>query len=242
MDYGGQAVIEGVMMRSKDHVSTAVRLENGKIKVKSEKIKRKFPLLYKIFFLRGLFYLYETLKIGIKTLNWSANQQFEEEETPSGWFNAIVIIFSVLLALFIFKFIPVLIAKNVPTENVFLFNLVDGGTKLLFFIIYVWAISLSKEVRRVFRYHGAEHKSLGCLEKNKKLTPENCKKFSKEHKRCGTNFLFVVIFISIITYLIVPLDVNIYVNTLFRILLLPIIAGISYELLKIEGKYENFFT
>jgi uncharacterized protein YqhQ len=238
---GGQAVIEGVMMRSQKHLAVAVRLENGKIKIKKQKLKK--VLFSKIFFLRGITNLIDTLKLGIKTLNWSAEQQMDEDEKESsGIITVLGTIFAVVMALGLFKFLPLFITKAINPTNPFVFNFYDGFIKIIVFIGYLLVISRFSEVKRVFQYHGAEHQVIGCFEAKKKLTPKNCRKYHKEHKRCGTNFLFLVIFISIFIYFLIPIKFNFFLNLLLRILFLPFIAGISYELIKLTGKYDNWLT
>jgi len=235
MNYGGQAVIEGIMMRSKHHMSVAVRLENGKIKVKKQKIKQN--ALSRIFFIRGIYNLIEQLILGYKTLNWSAEQQMDEEEVKSsGWITAGATILGIVLAIALFKLFPLGMAKLANPNSLFVFNLIDGVIKLLIFLGYLWFIGRFKDVKRIFRYHGAEHKAIGCVEAGKKLTVENCVKYAKEHKRCGTNFLFIVIIVSILVYLIIPLNMSFWTKFGLRLLFLPIIAGIGYELIKLNKK------
>ncbi len=241
MNYGGQAVIEGVMMRSKKFMTIAVRLENGKLKIKR---KRLNPVPFSnIYFLRGIFYLIDTVKVGIKSLNWSAEQQLEEDEKEAGAFLTIgASLISIIIAIILFKFLPLSVAKLINPSNLFLFNLIDGGIKLFIFIAYIWIISKFKDIARIFQFHGAEHKAIGCLEYNEELNVKNCKKYEKEHKRCGTNFLFIVIFVSIFVYLFIPLKMGLISNLSLRILLLPFIAAVSYEIIKLGGKYDNWFV
>lgn len=241
MAYGGQAVIEGVMMRSKSFMTIAVRLENGSIKVKRQLLKEN-PTS-SIFFIRGIFNLVDTLKLGFSALNWSARQQINEEFSKGESFlTVITFVLSMILAVSLFKLFPLFIAKVVSPNNIYLLNLVDGIIKLTIFIGYIWIISFFSDVRRIFQYHGAEHKAIGCLEENKELNIANCLYKKKEHKRCGTNFLFTVIFISMIVYLLIPLQLGFWYNLILRLLLLPVIAGFSYELIKLSGKFDNLFT
>jgi uncharacterized protein YqhQ len=258
---GGQAVIEGVLMRTNDKYAIAVRQPNGRIIVKKEKYisrtkKNKFlglPLV------RGVIMLWETLLLGYKALTFSANQALDEEDQNKNKVKknkekqelgtpelVITIIISILLALALFKFLPLLIAtlfKNKIGGSNIMFNIIDGLAKFTILILYLVAISTMKDVKRLFQYHGAEHKTVHCYEKNKKLTVENVKKDSKAHARCGTTFILVVLFLSIIFYLFIPFNTNFWLKLLIRILFLPVIAGISYEWIKFSGKHtDNFFA
>jgi len=236
--YGGQAVIEGVMMRSKNFMSTAVRLGNGKIKVRTEKIGA-FPFS-KIFFIRGMINLFGTLRMGLKALEWSANQQVGEDESGS-WIAVLSVIFGIAAALAVFKLFPFFVASIAPVDNIFLFNLIDASVKLCLFTGYVLAISLFDDVKRIFQYHGAEHKVIGCLEAGKVLSAKDSAVYCKEHRRCGTNFVFTVIVISMLVYLFIPLKLGFWQNFSLRLALLPVIAGVSYEIIKLSGK-DTFFT
>ncbi len=246
---GGQAVMEGVLMRSKDSYAVAVRKPNGRILVKKEKyvsITQKNKILG-LPFVRGVIVLGETLSLGYKALTFSANQGLqtgdnkknakEELSTPA---LIITLIISIIFALLLFKFLPLLIAtlfKNTIGGNNLLFNIVDGVAKLLILIIYLLAISSMKDVGRLFQYHGAEHKAVHCYEQKKKLTIENVRKDSKAHVRCGTTFILVVFFFSIIFYLLIPFSMNFWLKLLIRIAFLPVIAGISYEWIKLSSKH-----
>ena len=245
--YGGQAILEGVMMAGKEYYVASTRLDNGKIISKNFKMKSNF--LSKIPLIRGMNNLIVMMIKGIKTLNWSADQQIQnenDEKPQNSVLNSILLfittIFSLFLAILIFKFLPLSLVKLTNIKNPFLFNLIDASIKFTLFVCYILILSLWKDTRRIFEYHGAEHKVIGCYEKNEKLTPKNCKKYRKEHKRCGTNFIFFVITVSVFVYLFVPINLNIFLNTAIRVILLPLIAGISYEILKIAGKYDNWFT
>lgn len=254
LDIGGQAVIEGVMMRSKNHVVTAVR-KKGKITYKKDKIKKK-PEWMQLFFIRGIVNLIEMLVIGIRTLNWSASQQTEEEEEISSWAIALTLIVAFVFAIALFLLLPYALTYLIgvkETSNPVWFNITDGIIKAGILILYIYLISLMKEIRRVFRYHGAEHKAVFCYEDNKKLTVENAEKYSTFHPRCGTAFLMIVIIISIFFFSFIPIIVQfIYPNInsiswllkrtilfIARILLLPIVAGFSYEILKVGAKHQD---
>lgn len=244
---GGQAVIEGILMRDKENYSIAVRKPNGKIKIKKYKIKQP-NRFWKLPFFRGIYALFETLVIGIKSLNYSANEQEEKkEEKLKTWHLVLTLILSIVFALIIFKLIPLTIAQlfsklNNTLKNNIIFNLIEGFFKVLIFILYVYIIGLFKDVKTLFRYHGAEHKTVNCYEANKELTINNIKKYSTLHVRCGTSFIMIVILISIFVYSFIP-NISFLWKYFYRILLLPVIAGISYEILKLEGKYkENKFS
>jgi len=240
MSYGGQAVMEGIMMRSKKNMAVAVRLENDKIKVRRKKIKQN--IFSKVFFIRGIYNLIEQLILGYQALNWSAEQQLDEEEQESaGWITIGATLLGIVAAIALFKLFPLGVAKLVDPESLFVFNLIDGLVKLGIFLGYLWFIGRFNEIKRIFRYHGAEHKAIGCYEAKKKLTAENCMKYVKEHPRCGTNFLFIVIVVSIIVYFLIPLNMGFWANFGLRLLFLPIIAGIAYELIKLNKK-DNWFT
>ena len=265
---GGQAVIEGVLMRTNEKYAIAVRQPNGRIIVKKEKYvsrtkKNKFlglPLI------RGVIMLWETLTLGYKALTFSANQSLADDSQDKKQENktrgkakgkdkkeelgtpelVITLIISILFALALFKFLPLLIAtffKSKVGGSNLLFNIIDGLAKFTILILYLFAISMMKDVKRLFQYHGAEHKVVHSYEKGKKLTVENVKKDSKSHARCGTTFMLVVLFLSIIFYLFIPFNTNFWLKLLIRILFLPIIAGISYEWIKFSGKHtDNFFA
>jgi uncharacterized protein YqhQ len=244
---GGQAIIEGVMMRSKTHYSIAVREPNGKISVKKEKFlsiteKNKF---FGLPIVRGIIALYETLILGTKALNYSANKAIGESDekqeikTPE---LIITFIISIALALALFKFLPLLAANflnNSLKGGNLLFNIIDGITKIAILIGYLALIGLVKDVKILFQYHGAEHKAVACYEAGLELTPENAKKHSACHPRCGTSFILIVLFLSIIFYLTIPMNLNLWAKLGIRILFLPIIAGIAYEWIKFSGKHQK---
>lgn len=239
--FGGQALIEGVMMRNKTHYSVACRKPDGKIIVKKHKIKsvtQKFPLLGKPF-IRGAVGLFEMLIIGMKALSFSANQQAEtkEEELSKkeiGW--TIAFAFGVSALLFIVA--PYFLTGWFIEGRGFLFNFVDGIIRLVFFLIYIIVISFMSDVRRLFQYHGAEHKTVFCHEHNQKLTVANVKPFTTLHPRCGTSFLVIVLGLSIVVFSFIKTPLW-YLNIPLRLLLVPVVAGISYELLKTSARYQD---
>jgi uncharacterized protein YqhQ len=238
---GGQAVIEGVMMRAGDSVAIAVRKPNGKITVKKEKIiplSRKYPVL-KLPLLRGIIALYDSLVIGTKTLIFSAEEATDGEEKITSKELYITFGFAIVFAIGIFVLLPLFLASLTRQGGV-TFNIIDGIFRLVFFIAYLFAISSFKDVRRMFEYHGAEHMAVHCHEAKKPLTVENVRKFGTAHARCGTSFLIIVLLISIAVFSIVNPD-NFLLKFLSRILLIPLIAGISYELLKLSAKFSRSF-
>jgi uncharacterized protein YqhQ len=253
-DVGGQAVIEGVMMRSKNNVVTAVR-KKGKIIYKEDKLKKKSKFS-QLFFVRGISNLIEMLIIGVKTLNWSAAQQVDDEEDLSSWAVTLTLIIAFAFGIVLFVLLPYALTYLLglkETQNPVWFNIIDGIIKVGILILYLYLISLMKDIKTVFQYHGAEHKAVFCYEDNKKLTVENAKKYSTFHPRCGTAFLMIVIIIGIFLFSFIPaLTELIYPNIdninwilkrtilfITRILLLPIVAGFSYEILKFGAKHQD---
>ncbi len=239
---GGQAVMEGVMMKSKHHLATAVRKANGKISIRHRK-ERSFAertKLDKVPFVRGVIVLFETMIIGLRELNWSANEALgEEEEKLTGWEIALTLIFSIVLALALFKLLPLFLATVITNKAAggnWMLNILDGVIKFAIFILYIVLISFMKDVKRLFQYHGAEHKAVNCYEAGKKLTPRNAKKFTKKQARCGTTFVVYVFVLSIFLYLLIPFGSGFWMKYLLRILLLPVIAGIVYEWIRIAGR------
>lgn len=257
---GGQAVIEGVMMQSKDKRSIAVRKNNGKIVVKKNKIQSWISdkKIDKIPFIRGAFILIETMIEGIKSMNFSSEFFLEddEEETSFDRFinkifkdkasDAIIIISLVIglaLATLLFVVTPTLLGGlfSKVVDNKIILNLIEGITRIGILFIYIIVISRNSDIKRVFEYHGAEHKSIYCYENDLELTVENAKKFTTLHPRCGTNFLFIVMITSIILFSFFGWP-NPLIRIVMRILCVPIVAGISYEIIKLLGKYDNKLT
>jgi uncharacterized protein YqhQ len=259
LHFGGQAVIEGVMMKSPNYISIAVRKPDKKISIKTDKYKSlaKRCSLFKIPFIRGVGSLFEMLTIGIKALTYSANQALEEEEEKlSGFALFLTILLSMVFGIGLFVVVPyiltVLLGIQEESQSI-LFNLVDGIIKMAIFVLYIYVISLMKDIHRIFQYHGAEHKAVNCHEAGEKLTIKNAKKFSRLHPRCGTSFLLLVIFIGIIIFSLIPLVLEIILPSfsqigwwsqrgilLFsRLLFLLPVAGISYEVLKLAGAYRD---
>jgi len=255
LNIGGQAVIEGVMIRSKNYNVVAVR-KNKKIITKKYKIKQRKGKFYKLPVARGFYNLIDMLVIGMKSLMWSADQQLEKDEKISKKEMTLSFMFAMLFAVGIFIILPYLATNFIgfyEETKPFLFNLIDGIIRIILFLLYIVAISLMKDVRILFQYHGAEHMSIHCYEKGKKLDVNNVKKFSTLHPRCGTAFIMIVMVIAILTFSIITpliltlfpqlLDINTFLRKvilfLIRISLLPLIAGISYEFLKFSAKFEK---
>jgi len=255
-DVGGQAVIEGVMMRGSKGLATAVRTPNGKIKIdikKTEPITKRYRVL-NIPFIRGVFILIDSLIMGIKTLNYSASFFEEEEESKfEKWLKSkigdkgandfivtITMMISLLLAVGLFVGIPTSIAslfKGFGISNILL-NLIEATIRIVILISYMYLISKLEDIYRVFQYHGAEHKTIFCYESERMLTVENVKRFGRLHPRCGTNFLFLTMLVSIILFTLTGWG-NLVQRILMRVILMPIVAGITYELIKWLGRTES---
>lgn len=251
---GGQAVMEGVMMKNKDHYAVAVRKPDGNIEVKKEEFKgiSSKCKLFRVPFIRGIFSFIDSLTLGMSTLTYSASFYDEEEGTKKTEqekkksdtiFNVITIIISVILAVGIFMVVPFylsqLLEKVISSKTLIIF--LEGVIRLVIFIIYIALISLMKDIKRVYMYHGAEHKCINCIEHGMPLTVDNVRISSKEHKRCGTSFMLLVMCISILVLMLVRFDSRI-LRLVARIVLIPVIAGISFELLRLAGTKENAFT
>ena len=243
---GGQAVIEGVMMRSPQWLATAVRKPSGEIVYKKTKISSNRGKLAKIPFVRGAVSLFDALVMGIKELTFSANQsEVEEEEQITQKEAVMTTVVSLALGIGLFVVIPSLIGSFVFSNNKLHSNLLEAVLRLVFFIFYIWIISFSKDVKRVYEYHGAEHKSIYAYENGLELTPENAKKFTTLHPRCGTSFLLIVMLISIIVFscmdfiLPVPKDMlqKIIIKVVLRVIMMPVIAGISYEIQRYSSNH-----
>ncbi len=239
---GGQAVIEGVLMRNKEKIAIAVRNPNKKIVVKHETI-HSITESFKPFswpFVRGIFNLFEMMLVGIKAITFSTNESLgEEEEKVTNVELFITITVSLGLSFLLFYFLPLWLTNLIAGLPWMVFNLVDGLIRITLVLLYIWGIGNLKDIRRVFQYHGAEHKAVNCYESGLPLTPENAHKFTTIHPRCGTSFIFVVLVISIIVFSFVKVD-TFLMRLLSRFLLLPVIAGISYEFLRYSADhYDN---
>ena len=256
---GGQAVIEGVMMRSPHHVATAVRLPDGSISVNRYPFisrAKRIPF-WKLPILRGVISIYEALVIGFRGLNWSAEMMEKEDKDteknqPTFWdrFGSIAMIaVALVLGVALFMGIPYLISHwaQHDSSNQFRFHLVAGAARILIFLLYVWGISLAKDIRRVFEYHGAEHKSIYAFEAGGDYNIDSAKRQTRFHPRCGTSFLFITLIAVLIVYAIIDSVVvaifGNYPNALWRVLahlpFLPLVMGISFEILKASGKHST---
>ncbi|MFA6878597.1 MAG: DUF1385 domain-containing protein [Fusobacterium sp.] len=235
---GGQAVIEGVMMRNGSLLATAVRKTSGEIVYKKTHFSENRKKLAKIPFVRGVVVLFDSLVTGIKELTFSANESEENEEEQMSNRDAILTtIVSLGLGILLFIVLPSLIGSFIFKSSRGYSNILEGVLRLVFFLLYVWIISFSKDVKRVFEYHGAEHKTIYTYENELELTPENAKEFTTLHPRCGTSFLLTVMLIAIIVFssidYLLPIPTTfigkISLKVLLRVLLMPLIAGLSYE-------------
>ena len=271
---GGQAVLEGIMMKNKDNYATAVRKPDGEIVVKkdtyvsmTEKVK-----FFSLPFVRGIFNFADSMILGMRSLTWSASffEDDEEDEEPGksesfyddeeeqepGKFEkflidtfgekvdnivmSAVMVFSVLMAIAIFMVLPLLIAgifrKFIHSETVM--AILEGCIRIGIFITYIKVISRMNDIKRTFMYHGSEHKCINCIEHGMVLNVENVRKSSKQHKRCGTSFLIIVMMISILFFMVIRVD-GILLKIISRIVLIPVIAGVSYEFLRLAGRSDN---
>lgn len=252
---GGQAVIEGVMMKNKDQYAVAVRKPDQTIETKVEiyeSLGERIPF-FRIPIVRGVVNFIESLVIGMKTLTYSASFYEEDEETQEdsqaekaakkggeGILMFFSVMISVILAVGLFILLPAWISEYIRRgiDNNVVVALLEGVIRLAIFLLYVFAISQMKDIKRVFMYHGAEHKTINCLEAGVPLTPENVMKFSRFHKRCGTSFLFLVMIISILFFMVINVD-SAVLRIVLRLLLVPVIAGVSYEVLRLAGKNDS---
>jgi len=242
---GGQAVIEGVMMKAQEGWSVAVRDPWGDIKTKKEALQKPKPL-WRLPLLRGFVVLCQTLRLGLKALEFSASVVGGEEEKPMSKTSiALTMVFAFLIAIGLFLFLPVYLTKVIGTflkpvgEGQFLFNAVDGIIRIGLFLIYIIAVGMWKDMRRIFEYHGAEHKVIHAYEHGERLVPEEIKKFSSSHPRCGTSFLMTVMIISILLFSFIPKDYNLLEKFVARLVLIPAVAGFSYETLKLSARYHR---
>jgi len=235
MNVGGQAVIEGVMMRNKEKYAVAVRLPNGEIKVKKEK-SSMFPKYFNVPFIRGVIGLGYTLYDGVRALIWSSNQNLGVEEKLTKKEVVATIATSFVFAILIFVVLPFFSAQWLSSNGPW-FDVLDGVFRVTLFLGYLTLISFMKDVKTLFQYHGAEHKTIYCYENKKELTVENVKTFSRFHPRCGTSFLFIVLLLSIFIFSLI--SGPIWMKFVGRLVLFPVIAGIGYEIIKLSGKYSE---
>lgn len=251
---GGQAVLEGIMMKNGPKYAVAVRKQDGEIEVKVDEYNSiiKWKKLTKIPFVRGVFNFIDSMVLGMKTLTYSAS--FFEEETDKvlteeeaakqqkkeDFIMGVTMVVSVVFALGLFMILPYFISnlfKGIITSR-FLRTVLESLVRIGLFVVYILAVSRMKDIQRTFMYHGAEHKCINCIEHGMELTVENVKQSSKQHKRCGTSFLFFVMLVSVIVCFFITAESQL-LRVVVRLALLPVIAGISYELIKLAGSSTN---
>jgi len=251
INIGGQAVIEGVMMRAPRSIAIAVRRPTGEIVVKKDEVvplSERYPVV-KFPIVRGAVALFQSLIVGITALNFSANEAMVEEEGAektelSSWAMAGTMAVAFGFGILLFFVLPLYATKLLTqlsfiSDNNIIFNMVDGVIRVAVFLIYIWAISRMKDIQRVFQYHGAEHKSIFAFEAGDELTVANVRKYSCLHPRCGTSFLLIVMLVSIVIFSLIPKLWPFYMKAGARVVFLPLIAGVSYELLKWSAKNDH---
>ncbi len=264
---GGQAVLEGIMMKNKDKYAIAVRKPDNEIEIDVRNCKGadKNSLL-KVPFVRGVFAFVDSLVLGIKSLTYSASfyeDEVEEKEKVGDKLTdkvfkekaesvimGFTVFLSIILSVLIFFMLPLglstLVQKIFDINSSVIVAIIDGVFRIMIFVIYILLISFMKDIQRTFMYHGAEHKCINCIESGLDLTVENVKISSRQHKRCGTSFLLFVMFVSVVFFILIsailPDDVNFFVSALIRLIFIPIIAGVSYELIRLAGNSDNKFV
>ena len=256
---GGQAVLEGIMMKNKENYAVAVRKPDGEIEVELENFQGVLHghKIKEIPFIRGIFNFIDSLMLGTKCLNYSATFYEDEDAQETGFDKAVnkitkgnaeklmmtvVTIISIVLAVGIFVVLPYYISSLFEgfIRNRSVMAIIEGVLRILIFVLYVWGISAMNDIKRLYQYHGAEHKCINCVEKGRPLTVKNVMKSSRLHKRCGTSFIFFVLFVSIILFFFIRVD-NTLQKVVLRILMMPIVAGISYEIIRLAGRSDNLF-
>lgn len=257
---GGQAVLEGVMMKNKDDYAVAIRKPNGEIEVEVDVYRGilRDSALKKIPFIRGIFNFLDSMILGMKTINYSASfyEDEEAEETKldkalnkvSGGraekiLMGVTTVASIVIAIAVFMLLPYFLSTLLVQyiRNDSLLAIIEGIIRILIFVIYIVAISLMKDIHRLYQYHGAEHKCINCVENGRPLTVHNVMRSSRIHKRCGTSFMFLVVFVSIILFFFIRVQ-NPALRVVLRIALVPVIAGISYEIIRLAGRSDNIFV
>lgn len=257
---GGQAVLEGVMMKNRDKYAVAVRKPNGEIEVEVEEYKgicgdRKFA---KLPFIRGVFAFIDSLVLGMKVTTYSASFYEEEDEKPSKTEEKLekmlgskaddimmtfTVILSVIIAVALFMLLPLFLSDLLGKyiRNASVIAMIEGLIRILIFIGYITGISLMKDIKRLYMYHGAEHKCINCIEKGRPLTVKDVKRSSRLHKRCGTSFLLFVVLVSVVVFFFIRVD-NMALKLILRIALVPVVAGISYEIIRLAGRSDNIIV
>ena len=257
---GGQAVLEGVMMKNKDDYAVAIRKPNGEIEVEVDVYRGILhdSALKKIPFIRGIFNFLDSMILGMKTINYSASfyEDEEAEETKldkalnkvsggraekilMGVTTAASIVIAIAVFMLLPYFLSTLLVQYIRNDS--LLAIIEGIIRILIFVIYIVAISLMKDIHRLYQYHGAEHKCINCVENGRPLTIHNVMRSSRIHKRCGTSFMFLVVFVSIILFFFIRVQ-NPALRVVLRIALVPVIAGISYEIIRLAGRSDNIFV
>ena len=255
---GGQAVIEGVMMKNMDRYAVSVRKPDGKIETKVEEcvsFAEKHPL-FKLPILRGMVNFLESMVLGMQTLNYSASFYEDEEEQTEGKTEqflekllgekaekvimGIVLVFSLAISIGLFMILPYIASEAAGKliHNEYGILLMEGVIRIAIFLGYIVLISQMEDIKRVFMYHGAEHKTINCLEAGVELTPENVDNYSRLHKRCGTSFIFIVMIISMVFFFFIRVD-TIWLRIVLRLLFLPLVAGVSYEFIRLAGSSDH---
>lgn len=257
---GGQAVLEGIMMKNKEQYAVAVRKPDGEIEVEVEHYNSIVhgSKLLNIPFVRGIFQFIDSLILGMRSLNFSAGfyEEAETKETAADKafnrifkdkadkvFSAIVMVLSVVIAIGIFMVLPYFVTSLFEeyVRSASFMAIIEGVLRIAIFVGYVLSISLMKDIRRVYMYHGAEHKCINCIEKGRPLTVSNVMRSSKQHKRCGTSFMLFVMFVSVVLFFFIRVENPVY-RVLIRIALIPVIAGISYEIIRLAGRSNNILV
>ncbi|SHI37639.1 DUF1385 domain-containing protein [Lutispora thermophila] len=248
---GGQAVIEGVMMKGPEDIAIAVRKPDGEITLKKEKVNANRKKISKIPIIRGMYAFIDSMVIGVKALSYSAEffeeEEIKEDKKPSKLDEfmernmiPIAVLLSIAFSVGLFILLPTLAVSFIGNvvRTPILMNLVEGIVRIIIFIAYIAMISKMKDIARVFEYHGAEHKTIFCYENGEELTVENVRKYTRLHPRCGTSFLFIVMIVSILLFSLFKWP-NVFVRVITRIALMPIVAGISYEIIKWAGRSDS---
>lgn len=257
---GGQAVLEGVMMKNGEKYAVAVRKADGNIEVEHENYQGILheSKIKNIPFVRGIFNFLDSLILGMRALNYSASFYEEEDEKETAldrkidrltggnsekFLNTVVTIISIVLAVAIFVVLPYFISSLFEgfIRNASLMTVIEGVIRIVIFLAYVIGISAMKDIKRLYQYHGAEHKCINCIEKGRPLTVHNVMRSSRLHRRCGTSFIFFVLFVSIVLFFFIRVD-NVAQKVVLRILLMPVVAGISYEIIRLAGRSDNLFV
>jgi len=259
---GGQALIEGIMMLGPDKSAIAIRKPEGDIDCKGEPLKtlRKRFKFFRIPFIRGIIGMFDSMRLGFAAINYSASFAVEEEVSEPSKFDrwveekigferaekilfALAGVFGVVIPVVLFVFLPTLLAGLLDDYigSGIWRNLLEGAVRITIFLLFMYSMSRMKDMKRVFSYHGAEHKTIYCYEAGKELTVENVRSFPKEHPRCGTSFLFSVMIVSILVFSVVQWS-NPWIRMALRLVLLPVVVGISFEVNRLIGRFDNWFT